>query len=222
MKKKYIIFLMQILTSICMVSVGFASWTFVSGDSITASGNIKSESVNSFADYIDFDGEIQGFKYCNSCFLNDDLSKSTVTLDGTVYNRGTCTANLLVMLHNCKSKYNNDSLKIEVEFKPGENCPYDLFTNSTNVSHTITLPDGVTMSEPQISKNGNYIVTFTLINYLANYDPNNQKIDSQSLSVQIHFDLTDVQFKDALPHFSNENFNFDCDVRLEGVDYVQE
>lgn len=220
MKKKYIIFLMQILTSICMVSVGFASWTFVSGDSIIASGNIKSESVNSFADYIDFDGDIKGFKYCNSCFLNDDLSKSSVTVDGTVYNRGTCTANLLIKLDNCKAKYNNDSLKIEIEFNPGENSTFNLFENATNVSHTIILPEGVTMNEPEVTKEGNYKVTFILENYLKNYDPTIKYVESEPLSVQIHFDLTDAQYANAVEHFSDSNFIFDCDVRLEGVNHA--
>ena len=52
MGKKYIIILMQVLTSICMLSVGFASWTIVSGASLTAEGEIKAENVESNDRYI--------------------------------------------------------------------------------------------------------------------------------------------------------------------------
>lgn len=68
MGKKYIIILMQVLTSICIVSVGFASWTIVSGVKIEESGTISAEDVHYNEKYISKTSH-EVFRYYDTGFL---------------------------------------------------------------------------------------------------------------------------------------------------------
>lgn len=68
MGKKYIIILMQVLTSICIVSVGFASWTIVSGVKIKESGTISAEDVHYNEKYISKTSH-EVFRYYDTGFL---------------------------------------------------------------------------------------------------------------------------------------------------------
>lgn len=208
MKRKYIYIFMQLFTSLCLVSVGFASWTFVSGDTITAEGNIVAQDVNNFEEFIYFDGDIEGFKYCSSGFLTNDFKKSNV---------GTTTVNLMVMLDNCKKQYSgSDSLKIDLEFKyKEENNTYNIFDVAT-ITHTITLNENVVVENATYTQDGSYKISFVLEDYLADYDPLSQYIEKEPLCIQIHFGLTDTKFKEAYDNEYLNNIDLECNILLEG------
>ena len=68
MNRKYFLFILQFLTSICIVSVGFASWTIVTPP-IIEEGTISSEPVISADTYLDID--IDDVSYCEEGFVTD-------------------------------------------------------------------------------------------------------------------------------------------------------
>lgn len=83
MKRKYIYILMQLFTSICVVSVGFASWTFVSGDSIIASGSIKAEDIIVDNEIVSIDQTNLSLKYYKTGFVStDEYGNDTVSDKG--------------------------------------------------------------------------------------------------------------------------------------------
>lgn len=68
MNRKYFLFILQFLTSICIVSVGFASWTIVSGVKIEGSGTISAEDVHYNEKYISKTSH-DVFRYYDTGFL---------------------------------------------------------------------------------------------------------------------------------------------------------
>lgn len=69
MNRKYFLFILQFLTSICIVSVGFASWTIVSGVSIEESGTISAEDVHTNESYLQ-NPTIVPFRYYDTGFVS--------------------------------------------------------------------------------------------------------------------------------------------------------
>lgn len=202
---------MQFFTSICLVSVGFASWTFVSGDSITASGNIVAQDVDDSSHYIYFDnsrsdGGVSGFKYCSGGFLNDDSS---------IILAGTCSAYLKINLDNCINKFsNNDSLQIKVELKYKSANEYNIFNSNNLITYDITMGNNINIIVDSETQNNSYMLIFTLENYL-NTSAEPETIDD--LIVNIHFNLTEEQFDKAYPYLSSMSFEYI--IGIEGVNY---
>ncbi len=206
MKRKYIIFLMYVLTSVCLFSIGFSSWTIVQNATVSTIGNIEASDMLNYDDYIYFDGDIKGFKYCSTCFLNEDLSKAT---------SGTCTINLKLKTDNCSIQfYDKDSIRVEVELKFKDNCDYDIFASTIDISNTVLLNNSVAPSNIEETQNGSYKIVFLYTDYLKDYRSLSSEIIEEPLQIKIHFNLTDTQFKDAYDSF--DDMNFECIVRIEG------
>ena len=158
MKKKYIIFLMQILTSICMVSVGFASWTFVSGDSITASGNIKAEDVISNNEYIKLTNQTT-LKYYKSGFVTEE---NKISLTGSI------DVEYTINLTYCNSLYSDfDSLKVIMYL---DSNIYNIFEDTT-VSCIIENNEGevITPAVTPLIDETRHNLEFDLYNILKNH-----------------------------------------------------
>lgn len=218
MKRKYIIFLMYVLTSVCLFSIGFSSWTIVQNATVSTTGNIEASDMFNYDDFIYFDGDIQGFKYCSTCFLNQDLSKAEY---------GTCTVNLKINKENCAIQYYDnggyDSIRIEVEFKfkDTNSDVFNMFASEVDIDNRILLNNVLEPDSKTPVQNGSYKVTFEYTDYLKDYrsivapgDTNPSDITPDTLVVQVHFKLTDEQFATAYDSFAN--MNFECIVRIEG------
>lgn len=217
MKRKYIIFLMYVLTSVCLFSIGFSSWTIVQNASVSTTGNIEASDMFNYDDFIYFDGDIQGFKYCSTCFLNEDLSKSTYydsDLDKE-FNRGTCTINLQLRTENCSIQFNDkDSIRVEVELKLKDSYEYNIFDSTIDISNTVLLNGAIAPSSIEEIQEGSYKLIFVYSNYLKDYKDQSSIIDKEPLQIKVHFNLTDEQFVSAYDSFAN--MNFECIVRIEG------
>ena len=214
LNRKFIILSLYFFSTICLFSVGFSSWTICMGDKLTASGNIVAEDVFNYSDYINFNGDVQGFMYCDGGFLTNDLKLS---------NTGTCTANMTINVDNCLTHYKDyTDLKIIVEFKHGQYCNFDIFSNdNTTISYSVyanntllheSINGEIINSESNVV-NDSYKISITLNDYasLANTEG---KIE---LSVQIHFTLNNnISFSTLLHEINNNNVNFKCDVTMEG------
>lgn len=110
MNRKYFLFILQFLTSICIVSVGFASWTIISGDSITASGAISAKDVNQSEDFISLTAQSE-LKYYQTGFVIQNGNEYTI---GTT---GIMSVTYTIHLDKCKEIYTsneNHSLKVRV------------------------------------------------------------------------------------------------------------
>ena len=213
MRRKYIVLCMYFLTCICIVSVGFSSWTIVQNANIKAFGSFASSEIISHSDYIEFES-MQGFKYCSAGFLNNDLSKA---------DKGTCTANLNIKLNNCAIQFQGkDSLKVVVEFRYESSCDYNIFKSSNMITHDIVLNEGHRVEDAIVSRTEDtnlpdytfYRVEFVLINYLKDYRALNSIIENEDLIIQIHFGLTSDEFAIAYP--SIEDMQFQCNLKIEG------
>lgn len=77
MNRKYFLFMLQFLTSICIVSVGFSSWTIVSEVSIKASGIVSSEDVHYNEKYIS-KASHEVFRYYDTGFLKGEDKKAEI------------------------------------------------------------------------------------------------------------------------------------------------
>lgn len=210
MKKKYVYIFMQLFTSICLVSVGFASWTFVSGDSITATGNIYAEDVHNYEDFITFDPEnpIQGFKYCSGGFLDDNYK---------IVEYGECIVNLDLKVYNCSIQYAEyNSLKIELEFKYQDECDYNIFNNT--IENVVILSEGIEVVKQTPTSETTYKMSFILKNYITNYKNTQSGIQNEDIIVKIRFYLGD-DYANAYDYF--KDMEFECVVKLEGVNYEE-
>lgn len=121
MKKKYVYIFMQLFTSICLVSVGFASWTFVSGDSITATGNIYAEDVYEATNYIELTNQSK-LRYYKTGF---------VTSENTVSKKGSISVEYTLDIINCKNIYpieNYNTLKVVLYL---DSNLYNIFEDTT-------------------------------------------------------------------------------------------
>ena len=102
MKRKYILFLMQVFTSICMLSIGYSSWAICTGDSLEISGNFVAEDVITNTDYILISNDSNmKLDYYETGFINEN---DEVVLTGTM------SIEYTIVLKNCNSLY-EDSIK---------------------------------------------------------------------------------------------------------------
>ena len=220
MKRKYIIFLMYVLTSVCLFSIGFSSWTIVQNATVSTTGNIEASDMFNYDDYISFSGDIQGFNYCSTCFLNEDLSKSTYydSNTETELNRGTCIINLKIKPENCLNSFNSNSIRVEIELKHKEvfESELDIFKKSEQINYTINYESATNVEIANIStsRENGYILSFEFKDYLLNYDNLDSYIENELLQIKIHFDLTNNQFMEIYDTF--KYINFECIVRIEG------
>ena len=205
LNRKFIILSLYFFSTICLFSVGFSSWTICMGDKLTASGNIVAEDVFNYSDYINFNGDVQGFKYCDAGFVSED--------ETTISDTGTCIAKLKINANNCKSHYSESNLKVQVEFKYKNSCNINLFDGSVcSIGYTAFVDDNPKTSEitGEVIGNG-YKIILTLSDYdsLANSD------GEINITIKLHFDLNnDVDFSALLEEIPN--MHFDCNVSMEG------
>ena len=95
MKRKYILMFMYLLTSVCIFSIGFSSWTIVQNATIDTSGNIIAEDIVSDDKYIylntklgDNENGIDIFEYYDRCFITyvKDSLKNEQVIDFIIKN----------------------------------------------------------------------------------------------------------------------------------------
>lgn len=218
MKRKYIYILMQILSSVCMISVGFASWTIVTPP-IIAEGDINSEPVLSADDYLVI--TIDDLKFCEEGFVNEGK------ISNVGYLKLNCKLQNLAYFNTIFCTYDEegnktldfDSLRIELTLSYDG---YNLFETTSNQSSTHII-DGnginITNTYPMGKKYNKYSTMLTINNILSIVEES--KIDDEytitghEFTITYMFTYTGNDFSPIYNSLKN-NSSFKVDVKLEG------
>ena len=220
MKRKYIYILMQLFTSICVVSVGFASWTFVSGDSIIASGSIKAEDIHSNDKYVEL-VSCDIFRYYDTGFLTGTGQYDS---EGKEYqqitNQGKISYIYTIDLYDLKSSLDDQtSLKISFTLSHTDITNYTLIDDYASLSY-LKLND-VVLSSPKVTSykdNNTYTVVLDIYNEVSTYSGNADDESTRylTLSFEYLFDTSSVDFySEIYPCFSNNAFQFNQRIDVE-------
>ena len=195
---KFKYYLVIILASLSLTSVGFASW--IVSDTITesTSGLIIVEDVLKANDFITCSSEdITKFGFYKNGFLD---------ADSNILTTGNVNALFTIDLDECKNEF-KDCNTVAVEINMSQDNLY-LF-NSTKLSMTIEVKQGESIISSRTTYNNSLSVTsFSL------------PITSGSVEVQITyiFEINDLEyFRNTIyPILLNEDFNFVLSAKLTG------
>lgn len=209
MKRKYIIILMQFLTSICIISVGFSSWIIVTPP-ISAEGQIVSSKIISTDDYLTI--TYDDLKYCKNGYVNDAI------LSYTGYITLNCSLDTEKFIYDHQHSYN--SIRIEFVLSYDD---YNLFETSAyqSFSHTIEN-NGLNITEkyPEGKKHKTYILDIVL-NDVLGVDENNQCIyPSYEFSIIYQFNSSEEIFNDIYSSLSKTDSAFVIEVKMEGYNHA--
>lgn len=165
MKNHFKYYIVMILVSLSVISVGFASWFVAKDFDISTSGSIYVDDVLKGGDYIECT-DFTAFKYFKTGFVNSQ---------NKLVRTGTLNAKLTVKIDNCKKK-----------FKQGNDLDIVLTLTRSNLSKFNNRTD-MTLTPTVSIQNGNVIASnttnpgtefydsmfteFTISNYI-NYDGN--------------------------------------------------
>ena len=201
MKRKYIIILMQFLTSICIISVGFSSWIIVTPP-IVAEGQIVSSSVMSTDEYLTI--SIDNLKYCSEGFVNEEK------ISYTGYIVLNCTLDISKLKQDFHDQYS--SIKMELSLSREG---YNLFETTTKQSSTHVInSNGINITEkfPSGKKKNKYMLDITL----------NDVLNVDHINGLYYFSIT-YQFNSHADLYSRiytsltENPEFNVEVKMEGI-----
>lgn len=241
MKRKYIYIFMQLFTSICLISVGFASWTFVSGDSITATGNIHAENIHMYIrPYEDTSTEgpdhYEVFRYCDSGFLNGTgeyyLDENGIQHEyQAVTQTGSLKYRYFIDLYECKTaleaaKKSNSSLNsFNIQFElshpsilKDQSGSYEIITNYLTAC-TFTQSDGYTVNDNEKNTN-KYILNLNFYNLVNSYDGSSTNAN-RNLYFEITYTFTYIKpetsnfYNDLYKCFIDEDFEFIMKINVD-------
>ena len=200
MNRKYFLFILQFLTSICIVSVGFASWTIVSGVSIEESGTISAEDVTQSTTYIEITQK-SPLKYYQTGFVTGEEGSYVISEQGTL------SFNCKIKIDNCKNFYSDiEELKVTIYLKTNHNTIFSDLSLSHTVDGLTTLGDLI-QDDPNI-KPTVYFVTF-------NIDDLQNKSGNLEYTLNINFTI------ESLDDF-NDIYSYLDEVKFETSGIIEE
>lgn len=208
MNKKYVYIFMQLFTSICLISVGFASWTFVSGDSITATGNIVAQDVHSTTDYVELTNQTK-LKYYKSGF---------VASDNTISKTGFMSVEYTLNIANCKTLYPStdfNTLKVLLYL---DAIDYNIFSDTTITFEIFNAElQEITSNNSLIVNESKHCLEFYLINILTD-----QFTDaSYSFTVNYYFTVDTYENYENNIYPNIAKLNFGSSALINGENYEQ-
>lgn len=247
MNRKYFLFILQFLTSICIVSVGFASWTIVSGVSIEESGTISAEDVHTNDKYIEYLDCIP-FKYYNTGFVNYDDNNG----HDVVGTEGNLTFNYKIKLDACLAAYNankdgstenyrfklkftlshssvsngNDGYYIIIKedyLKVKTDCSVSVINNTTTGANTY-IPTGTLSYSFELTFDNTCVCVIDITNILEEYKAAELEDGILYIDVIYGFSVDSAAtFEQYLyPCFIDKNFEFrnrtDVEIAIESTE----
>ena len=220
MNRKYFLFILQFLTSICIVSVGFASWTIVTPP-IIEEGLISSEPVLATDTYLDI--EIEDIKFCEEGFVTDGFLSFVgyLTLNCKVQNLDNFNKIFCTYDAEGNKHLDYDSLKIELALSYDE---YNLFETTAHQSSThIIEGNGINITDtfPTGKRYNKYVLEITLNDILTIVEDSYDQSTGTYSKTEYEFTIK-YQFNSSEAIFSNvhaallTDSSFEIDVKLEG------
>lgn len=192
-------YLVILLASLSLTSVGFASW--IVSDTITESTNglIIVEDVLKVNDFITCSSEnITKFKYFKNGFIDDD---------GNILTTGKISSQLTIKLDECKSEF-KDCNTVAVEIDMLQNDLY-LFNNPSKLSLVVEVKKG----DEVITSSTTYNTTLCVTTFSI-------PITSGDLDINITYSfeiLDQTYFKNSIyPLLVTQDFNFKLSAKLTG------
>ena len=198
MKRKYILMFMYLLTSVCIFSIGFSSWTIVQNATIDTSGNIIAEDIITDSDYIRIEESLStSLKYYETGFIDDS---NNVTLIGTM------NITYTIDLYNCKEMYGTDVSDLIVLVTLESNV-YNLFSvveENATIKHGDTSIAYTRLSD-SVQDPDKYVLSFTLSNVLDNVVEGNE----YAFTVYYEFKASDYNYykTNIYPNIGKVKFN---------------
>lgn len=155
MKRKYILMFMYLLTSVCIFSIGFSSWTIVQNATIDTSGNIIAEDIVSINNYIKLTNQTN-LRYYKTGF---------VTADNQVSKTGYMTVEYEIDVVNCKVLYEEySSLNVIVYL---DTINYNIFDDTSVSFELVDSNDQVIHVNSSSLNDSKHQVEFSLNNVLS-------------------------------------------------------
>ena len=220
MTKKFMISLIALLSSISLVSIGFASWTIAAGNN-SISGTITAEDVMYTDHYVTIT-KAKPLTYCSLGFVNPDNQS-------VIVNKGVLDLNIqLKNLKEFKTKFststsNINSLGVDISLSYESQGTYQYLFN-TNSSNELVFDEGkITTTDTTFALPSTYTKNTTKYNSTSFIPLNgllNGSRDTYTFNVKYTFthnsSINKTNFKaKLLDTFKKPNL-FKVNVKLEG------
>ena len=185
MSKKPKILAAMLFMYVSLICVGFASWTISGGgsnpSSATANGLIETDDVINTDDYIDFNGEIEGFSFYQSGFLNEN---------NEIVDNGSIIAHYNIDINSCKMTFASKiTVIVTLQYAAGVS-----YTAEQNIFKNNNTSITATASGNNIIKQSNEKTDSTISIYIE-YDLT--QISASSLLLDINFDFVISSISDG-------------------------
>ena len=196
---KFRFYVVMILATLSLVSVGFASWIASESISESVNGLIVVEDVRKVNEYITCSSEdITMFRFFKTGFVNSDGSISTT---------GNITANLTIDLDTCGSEFSDcNTLEVQIDLMQ-EN--FALFNSQGNLTKTVI-----------VKKGSETITSLTTTNETMCVTTFDVPITSGDVEIQVVYSFTienlDYYKTNVYPKLLNDEFNFILSAKLTG------
>ena len=193
MKRKYILMFMYLLTSVCIFSIGFSSWTIVQNATIDTSGNIIAEDIVSINNYIKLTNQTN-LRYYKTGF---------VTADNQVSKTGYMTVEYEIDVVNCKVLYEEySSLNVIVYL---DTINYNIFDDTSVSFELVDSNDQVIHVNSSSLNDSKHQVEFSLNNVLS------EEYSSTTYSFEITYYFTVDSYEtyetNIYPNIAKVKFN---------------
>lgn len=182
MSKKPKILAAMLFMYVSLICVGFASWTISGGgsnpSSATANGLIETDDVINTDDYIDFNGEIEGFSFYQSGFLNEN---------DEIVDNGSIIAHYNIDINSCKMTFASKiTVIVTLQYAVGVSytAEQNIFKNN-NTSITATA-SGNNIINQSIEK------TDSTISIYIEYDLTQISASSLLLDIDFNFIISSI------------------------------
>ena len=220
MTKKFMISVIAILSSISLVSIGFASWTIASGNS-TIGGIITAEDVMYTDHYVTIT-KAKPLTYCSKGFVNPDnqseiLNKGSLDLNVTLRN-----------LKEFKTKFSTstskiDSLGVDINLSYEQQGTYQYLFNTDSSKELVFDQGKITSSDSSFTLPTTYTkntAQYTSSSFIPLNGLLNGSRDTYTFNVKYTFthnsSINESNFKTKLLDTFKKPNLFKVNVRLEG------
>lgn len=225
MKRKYILMFMYLLTSVCIFSIGFSSWTIVQNATIDTSGNIVAEDIFSDDKYIylndnlgDDNTGIDIFEFYDRCFITYTKDDNGVSLP-TESETGELILYYVIDLKSWKediedSKENKLTTKFTLSFASAD-AEFNILSYLTG-EPTITTSVPFEISNYTNSTSCTFNLNMDLTSALASYDlTESTRYVYLEIAYTFNHAIGNSFTNDIYSHIIKDDFNFILKTEIE-------
>lgn len=182
MSKKPKILAAMLFMYVSLICVGFASWTISGGgsnpSSATANGLIETDDVINTDDYIDFNGEIEGFSFYQSGFLNEN---------NEIVDNGSIISHYNIDINSCKITFASKiTVIVTLQYAVGVSYTAEQNIFKNNNTSITAIASGNNIINQSIEK------TDSTISIYIEYDLTQISASSLLLDIDFNFIISSI------------------------------